>query len=61
MRCHADWGRVGAIDSLFNPATVQICKETGMCCSDLQEADLPANFDYGDILGALHMAGSALA
>ena len=23
-----------------------------MCCSDVQRADLPANFDYSDVLGA---------
>ena len=26
-------------------------KQTGMCCSDVQRADLPANFDYSDVLG----------
>ena len=48
----ADWGRVGAEDSLFNPYTVALCESAGMCCSDLQRADLPANFDYSDVLGA---------
>ena len=36
---------------MFNPLTVQGCKDHGVCCSSLQEADFPDDFDYGDITG----------
>ncbi|KAK9807246.1 hypothetical protein WJX73_002125 [Symbiochloris irregularis] len=45
-----DWGRVGAEDSLFNPTTVNMCKNYGMCCSNLQQPNYPDNFDYSDVL-----------
>ena len=49
---NADWGRVGGEDSMFNPSTVQGCADSGVCCSSLQQANFPDNFDYGDIIGA---------
>jgi UDP-2,3-diacylglucosamine pyrophosphatase LpxH len=45
-----DWGRVGGEDSMFNKMTVDGCERHGYCCSNLQQADFPDDFGFGDII-----------
>lgn len=36
---------------MFNKMTVDGCERHGYCCSNLQQADFPDDFDFGDIIG----------